>query len=152
MQTMNNSQHSPLFAVHTYGAPEAWEALQMAHPRLGNIAGKQFLGTTLGLSSMEVSLNSLAPGASIPFSHGHRENEELYLFLAGEGQMLLDAELVELRPGTAVRVSPPVLRSWRNTGTTPLTAVIIQAKSGSLSQATAKDGFLADSPPAWPSP
>jgi mannose-6-phosphate isomerase-like protein (cupin superfamily) len=152
MQTTDTAQHSPLFQAHTYGSLDDWAGLMMTHPRMGKIPGKQFLGSTLGLSSMEVSLNSLAPGGAIPFLHGHRENEELYLFLAGEGQMALDGHIVELRAGSAVRVAPPVLRSWRNTGSTPLIAVIIQAKNGSLSQATAKDGFLADAPPAWPSP
>jgi mannose-6-phosphate isomerase-like protein (cupin superfamily) len=129
---------------------DAWGKLVVTHLRLGSIAGKQFLGSELGLSSMELSLNSLAPGQSVPFSHGHRQNEELYLFIAGSGQMLLDAQVVDVGPGSAVRVAPPVMRTWRNNGTEQLVCICIQAREGSLEQATTKDGFVSELPPAWP--
>jgi len=84
------------FQVGRYGGLEAWADFVLLHPKFGKVLGKQFLGAELGLSSMEVSLNSLAPGKGVPFLHAHRQNEELYFFLAGKGQMLLDAEVVEV--------------------------------------------------------
>jgi mannose-6-phosphate isomerase-like protein (cupin superfamily) len=99
---------------------------------------------------MEVSLNSLAQAASMPFAHAHRQNEELYLFLSGTGQFWLDTEVIDVGPGTAIRVSPSTLRSWRNTGHEPLTFVVVQAKAGSLEQATSNDGIVSPEPVKWP--
>jgi uncharacterized cupin superfamily protein len=152
-QSMDNSVNTngyAGFASKTYGGLDAWEAFVLPHPRLGKIRGKTFLGSELGLTGMEVSLTSLAPGKAIPYLHAHRQNEELYLFLSGQGQMLLDGQVVEVTAGTAIRVAPAVMRAWRNTGTVPLCCVCIQAKEGSLVQATMADGFLADSAPVWP--
>ena len=87
--------------------------------------GKGFLGQRLGLTGMEVSLNAMAPGQSVPFSHAHKQNEELYLFLSGSGEMLLDNEVVKVGAGSAARISPAVVRCWRNTGDVPLTCIVV---------------------------
>lgn len=145
-------QQIPTFQTNDYGPLAAWSDFLMAHPRLGPVAGKQFLRQTLGLTSMEISLNSLAPGKAVPFVHGHRQNEELYLFLAGTGEFLLDGTVVALHEGTAVRVAPSVLRCWRNTGTEPLIFIVIQAKADSLTQASASDGFISSEPAVWSAP
>lgn len=150
MQESKACETAEKFQVKHYGGLEAWSDFVLPHPKFGDVPGKQFLRSELGLTGIELSLNSLAPGKAIPFLHGHRENEELYLFLSGRGQMILDDQVVEVEAGTAVRVAPPVLRSWRNTGSEALTCICIQAKQGSLAQATIKDGFLCDTPPAWP--
>lgn len=151
MQTEQSSVKSNNYQVKQYGDLQAWAALSMMHPKLGKVPGKQFLRSELGLTSLEVSLNSIGPGKGVPFLHAHRQNEELYLFLSGKGQMLLDGEVVEIRAGSAVRVSPPVMRSWRNTGDEPLVCICIQAREGTLAQVTEKDGFLSEAAPAWPS-
>jgi uncharacterized cupin superfamily protein len=151
METTHGVVNTERFSVNNYGGLEAWASFLLPHPKFGQIPGKQFLRSELGLTSIEISLNSLAPGKAIPFLHGHRQNEELYLFLTGKGQMLLDDQVVEVSAGSAVRVAPPVLRAWRNTGTEPLTCVVIQAKEGSLAQMTAADGFIGESAPVWPS-
>lgn len=150
METVKNAVNGDSFLVKHYGSPQAWASFSLSHPRLGTIPGKQFLRSELGLTAMEVSLNSLAPGQGVPFLHGHRQNEELYLFLSGNGQMLLDDQVIEVGAGSAVRIAPKVLRSWRNVGAEQLVCIVIQAKEGSLLQATAADGFVSDTPPAWP--
>lgn len=142
-------QNRPFTALNL-GGTDSWAELTLQHPKFGPVAGKHFLGAPLGLTGMEVSLNSLAAGKAIPFAHGHRKNEELYLFISGEGQMLLDGNVLELRAGSAVRVSPGVARCWRNTGTEPLIYTVIQAQEHSLTQATEKDGFICEGAPAWP--
>lgn len=149
MEIATNQTKTTSYAVKTYGDLGAWAELTTPHPLGGTIAGKRFLGGDLGLDGMEVSLNSLGPGESIPFVHGHRLNEELYLFLSGRGQMQLDDEVIEVSAGTAVRVTPPVMRCWRNTGSKPLTCIVIQAQSGSLTQATLHDGFISQRGPSW---
>ena len=52
------------------------------------------------------------PGQREAFAHRHRAAEEIYVVLAGSGRVKLDAELVELAPLDAVRVSPGVARSF----------------------------------------
>ncbi len=132
-----------------FGPSARWRDHSYQHPRLGEVAGKIFIGEALGLTGMEVSLNSLAPGGSAPFLHAHRQNEELYFFLSGEGEYQVDGQVLPVRAGSALRVAPTGMRCWRATGTEPLTFLVIQAKAGSLEQATAKDGIKGDQPPAW---
>ena len=133
-----------------FGPLAQWSAFRFTHPRLGEVPGKQFIGRNLGLSGMEVSLNALAPGGAIPYLHAHKQNEELYLFLDGEGEFQVDGRIVPVRAGTALRVAPAGMRGWRNTGRVPLTFLCIQAKAGSLEQASGGDGILGEQPPAWP--
>jgi len=150
MQDDEAIENADKFQALSYGGLDAWAHLVTQHPKFGLVPGKQFLRSELGLTGIELSLNSLEPGKAIPFLHGHHQNEELYLFLSGRGQMLLDDQVIEVEAGTAVRVAPPVLRAWRNTGSEALTCICIQAKQGSLVQATAADGFISDAAPVWP--
>lgn len=53
----------------------------------------------------------LRPGQRSPFSHRHRRAEEIYVILAGSGQIKLDDELREVRPLDAVRIAPGVARA-----------------------------------------
>jgi len=147
-QPENLTQH-PHCTAAGFGAPAHWAEHGYTHPRLGEVNGKVFLGESLGLSGMEVSLNALAPGGAISFLHAHHQNEELYLFLSGEGEFQVDGEVFPVAAGSAVRVAPEGLRAWRSTGTEPLTFLIVQAKAGSLEQATGRDGILGEKPPVW---
>jgi uncharacterized cupin superfamily protein len=148
---MNATSATPAqYQVEHFGPSEGWGHLVYQRASGAAMKGKGFLGAKLGLTGMELSLNSMAPGQAYPFSHAHRKNEELYLFLTGSGEMLLDQDVVPVCAGSAVRVAPQVFRCWRNTGITPLTCIVIQAQAGSLEAATAADGFLAPEPPRWP--
>lgn len=151
MSTQETVVRTSNYSINGYGGLEAWAALSLVHPKFGRVPGKQFLRSELGLSGIEVSLNSLAPGKDVPFLHAHRQNEELYLFLSGRGQMLLDGDVAEVSAGSAVRVAPPVMRTWRNTGEDPLVCICIQAREGSLQQSTSTDGFMSEAAPRWPS-
>ncbi len=139
----------PAFAAANFGSPAQWSEHVLQHPALGPLPGKVFLGQTLALTGMEISLGSLPPGGAIPFLHAHRQNEELYLVLSGEGELQVDGEVLALRPGTAVRVAPEGMRSWRATGMDPLAYLVIQAKAGSLEQATGGDGVIPERQPRW---
>lgn len=113
------------------------------------IPGKYFLKDRLGLTGMEVSLNQLPEGGSIPFYHTHRENEELYLFIGGRGQFQVDGHIFEVKEGTAIRVSPEGERTLRNNGSGDLYFIVIQAQAGSLRQWVEKDGVILDKPVTW---
>ncbi len=114
-----------------------------------DVRGKLFLGDALGLTGMEVSLNSLPPGREVPFLHVHEENEELYVFLGGTGQMVIDGAVIEVAEGTAVRIATGAARSWRNTGTVPLHYIVIQAREGTLRQKNAADSVVPPDRPKY---
>lgn len=76
--------------------------------------GKIFLGDYMNLKSMDVSINSLKPGYTNPYLHVHVNHEEVYIFLKGKGQMMLDDKIIEVKSGYVVRVEPKVKRGVRN--------------------------------------
>ena len=75
--------------------------------------GRRVLDHELPMQFVGVTANSLEPGEEAGYWHTHSSDEELYLFLAGTGQMGLDDEVVDVGPGTAIRVGQGVVRTWR---------------------------------------
>lgn len=148
-RTAQSLQQSKHFTAAGFGAPAQWREFVLDHPRRGKVDGKTFLGSVLGLTAMEVSFGSMLPGEAMPFLHAHQQNEELYVFLSGTGEMQVDGERIPVGPGSAVRIAPAGLRAWRATGTEPLAYLVIQAKAGSLEQATGQDGIRPDQPLVW---
>lgn len=63
-----------------------------------------------------VSRIQLEPGTRSPVAHRHREQEEAYVVVAGEGRALLDGELLSLRRGDVVRVAPQTVRAFEAGG------------------------------------
>jgi len=74
----------------------------------------------LGLSGVALGLINLPPGEGYTFTHTHREQEEVYMVLAGAGSLLVDGRMVPLRPGDMVRVDPTSKRALKNDGDIPL--------------------------------
>ncbi|HVO30726.1 MAG TPA: cupin domain-containing protein [bacterium] len=111
--------------------------------------GKVFGAELLGAKGLEISWNTLPPGAAVPFAHSHRQNEELYLFLSGTGEMLLDGAIQPVREGSMVRVEPKVARAWRNVGADVLVFLVIQYRADSEIPLGIKDGAYLG-PAAWP--
>ena len=145
----NTPETTTAAAVHEAGPVADWGAFRFEAPGLPAIA-KYFLKERLGLTGMEVSLNSMPPGQGMPFVHRHRRNEELYLFLSGEGEFQSDGEVRPVRAGTCVRCAPAVGRAWRNTGREPLVFVCVQAPAGAYGPGkTVEDGELADEAVRW---
>ena len=56
----------------------------------------RFPGDSLGLEKSGISLQRLAPNFRVPFGHKQKEQEELYVVLAGSARVKLDDEVVEL--------------------------------------------------------
>jgi mannose-6-phosphate isomerase-like protein (cupin superfamily) len=71
-----------------------------------------FASRDLELSKCGVSLQRLAPDATMPFGHHHAVQEELYVIVAGAGRVKLDDDVLELRTWDAVRVSPTTTRAF----------------------------------------
>ncbi len=100
------------------------------------------LHDALGLTGAEVSVNELPAGASVPFVHAHKQNEEIYGILAGAGYAVLDGEKVELKAGDWIRVAPAVKRQFFAAAAEGIKYICIQVKAGSLQQYTAGDAIL----------
>lgn len=98
------------------------------------------LHDALGLTGAEVSITKMAAGTEVPFYHAHKENEEIYGIISGNGSMEIDGEKVELKAGDWMRVSPKAMR--RLHADTDMTVVCIQAKEGSLTQWTMADAIV----------
>jgi mannose-6-phosphate isomerase-like protein (cupin superfamily) len=54
----------------------------------------------------------LRPGKRSPFSHRHRNAEEIYVILAGAGRVKLEDDLFAVRARDAIRVAPGVARAF----------------------------------------
>jgi mannose-6-phosphate isomerase-like protein (cupin superfamily) len=66
----------------------------------------------LECSACGLSYMKLGPGYRPPFGHTHKTQEEIYILVNGSARMKLGDELVEMRPFTAVRVSPETMRGY----------------------------------------
>lgn len=110
--------------------------------------GKYFIGTGLGLTGCEVSLNRLPAGKGMPFVHSHKKNEELYIVLRGNGTFYADGEEFPIQEGSLIRVAPAGERAWK-AGDEDLYFICIQAEAGSLTQATLEDGNRLETKASW---
>lgn len=146
------SQTSANFAVAELGDLELWKSYTAEVAALPGVKvpGKFFLHPVLGLTGMEISINCLPAGRKVPFLHKHREHEELYFFLRGNGQFQVDGEMIDVVPGTAIRVSPDGSRTWRNNSAEDLYYLVIQASAGSLKTPGTDDGVPQPDKPVWP--
>ncbi|WP_210493228.1 cupin domain-containing protein [Patulibacter sp. SYSU D01012] len=82
--------------VSPAGAPMQWRMARQA----------------LGSPELGVSRFTYGPEAHMPFTHRHREQEELYVVVGGGGRARLDDETVPLETWDALRVAPAVWRSF----------------------------------------
>ena len=74
---------------------------------------------TGGTVNQSLAEATLAPGRSTE-RHYHAETEEVYFVLEGEGEMELDGERADVRPGDAVPIPPGAWHELANTGPGPL--------------------------------
>jgi mannose-6-phosphate isomerase-like protein (cupin superfamily) len=73
-----------------------------------------------------IDLAELPPGSSIG-SHTHATSEEeLYLILAGTGEMSRNGEVFQVQAGDLIRNPPGGTHSLRNTGSEPLKIFVFE--------------------------
>ena len=118
---------------------------KFAHASVGSLKvfeGKQFVKDATGATSCEISFGTLPTGGEVPFFHSHRENEENYIILSGEGRFQVNDEAFDIAEGSVIRVSTNCDRNIKCTSEEPLTYVCIQAKEGSLGGYTMTDADI----------
>ena len=84
---------------------------------LGDYPGEmRFLSEPLGTTQVAFTHRRMPQhtGGKGAYGHRHKTQEELYFVISGRLQMKLEDELLELEPGTVVRVAPQVARSVWN--------------------------------------
>lgn len=96
--------------------------------------GKAFLHDALELTGCEISINTVPQGFKVPFNHKHKQNEEVYIVLKGEGILTIDGNAVNVEEGSGVKVMPAASRTLENTGKGVFQFICIQAKANSLEQ------------------
>lgn len=96
----------------------------------------------LSLTGAEVSINNLPAGASVPFVHSHKNNEEIYVVFAGKGKAVIDGEDVELAAGDWIRISPAGKRQFFAAEDSAISFACIQVKENSLEGYTMDDAVV----------
>src|SRR4051794_40799610 len=79
--------------------------------RAPEIEGR-FGRTKLESRDIGVSHFRYASGFRSPMAHKHREQEEVYVVVAGSGRVLLDGEVLDIGLWDTVRVAPEVTRAF----------------------------------------
>jgi len=111
------------------------------HPKLKqDLSGKLFVGELLKTSGIEISFQVMPANTEIPFLHSHNENEEVYIFIKGNGQFQVDNDLFNILEGSIVRVAPSGKRTWRNNSEDSMILIVIQAKAETLDKYCVSDG------------
>ncbi len=100
------------------------------------------LHDALNLTGAEISINALPAGASVPFVHSHKQNEEIYVILEGKGYAVIDGEKTALTAGDFVRISPAAKRQFFASGDTAIKYICIQVKENSLEGYTMTDAVV----------
>ncbi len=120
---------------------------KFSHVSVGNmhgISGKQFVKDANGATSCEISFGSLHQGASVPFFHSHKENEENYIILTGTGKFQVNDEVFDVAEGSVIRVATNCDRNIKCTSAEPMTYICIQAREDSLDVYTMTDAEITE--------
>ena len=72
----------------------------------------RFGRSQLDSEHLGVSHFRLAPGYRPPFGHRHREQEEVYVVIAGSGRFKVEDEIRDVRQWDVIRVAPTVARAY----------------------------------------
>jgi mannose-6-phosphate isomerase-like protein (cupin superfamily) len=114
--------------------------------------GRVTLHDELALTGSEVSINELPPGASVPFVHSHKRNEEVYIVVKGKGRFYFDGDEFEVAEGSVIRVDPAGARCITADSQSPIRYICIQTEVKSLVQFTEGDGVVLETKPSWLKP
>lgn len=113
------------------------------------IPGKVFVGQALEATGCQLSFQAMVPDQDSGFLHTHKNHEELYFILKGEGQYQVDGEIFPVSEGSIVRVAPEGKRALKNTGNSELLMLCIQYKGNSFDESDVADGVILNEAVNW---
>ena len=94
------------------------------------------------MTGAEISINQLPAGAGVPFVHSHKNNEEIYGIISGEGKAVIDGQEIALTAGDWLKVAPAAKRQFSAAENSGITFICIQVKENSLEGFTADDAVV----------
>lgn len=141
------------YEVTQIGSPEQWRAHFGGFDAARSRDGRRVVDHELTMQFVGLTANALVPGEEAGYWHSHAAVEELYVFLDGRGQMGLDDDVVDVGPGTVVRVGQGVWRTWRAHPESPgeLRWLCIRAGGTPLPHFPDDSARAPDRPMPWPS-
>lgn len=101
------------YEITQIGGLDAWRDHFGGFPPARSRDGRRVVDHELTMQFIGMTANALTPGEEAGYWHTHTRVEELYVFLEGRGQMGLDDDVVDVGPGSVVRVGQNVWRTWR---------------------------------------
>jgi mannose-6-phosphate isomerase-like protein (cupin superfamily) len=107
------------YEVTQIGALDQWRNFYGGFRPESSRDGRRVVDFELAMQYIGVTANAYQPGEEAGYWHTHHRVEELYVFLEGEGQMGLDDDVVDVGPGSVVRVGQEVWRTWRASPNSP---------------------------------
>lgn len=112
------------------------------HPKLGHtVESKVFVGEALNSTGAEVSFMELPAKTTVNFLHKHKQHEELYIFIKGEGNFQVDDEVFPIKEGSIVRVDPNGSRTLQNSSDEAMIYMVVQAVAGTINDHNIADGY-----------
>ena len=113
------------------------------------IPGKVFGGAALQATGSEFSFQMFQPGTETGFLHTHKNHEELYFILKGEGLYQVDGENIPVSEGSIIRVAPEGKRAIKNTGSEEMLMLCVQYKGNTFTAEDAADGVILNDELKW---
>lgn len=101
------------YEVLEIGALDQWRSHYGGFRPDSSRDGRRVVDHELAMQYIGMTANALAPGEEAGYWHTHSRIEEVYVFFEGRGQMGLGDDVVEVGPGSVVRVGQDVPRTWR---------------------------------------
>lgn len=149
MKSIEKVSEGSSYTAATAGSFDKLGEFTYVHPMGIEVPGKVFTSEALHTTGTEVSFQTMPVGGGISFLHTHKENEELYIVVSGEGEFQVDGTIFPIAEGSLVRVAPAGKRAWRNTGSVPLVMMVIQSKEKSLDYPGIADGSRVNGEVNW---
>jgi mannose-6-phosphate isomerase-like protein (cupin superfamily) len=78
----------------------------------GELQEAHFAHRDLEAQDTGCSFHVVKPGKRQGFAHRHEAAEEVYVVIGGAGRMNLDGEVIDIKRLDAIRVAPPVARTF----------------------------------------
>lgn len=101
------------YSVTNIGPLDSWRSAYGGFVPATTRQGRRVVDHEIATDVVGFTATAYEPGEEAGYWHSHSELEEVYVFLEGEGQMGLDDEVIDVHPGTVVRVGTGVMRTWR---------------------------------------